>query len=91
MKRVLILLFVIAIPIVAWTQNAYEKNIGKAICEVLKNIRKTVADANNIIYYPDNCRHQGGCPGTCPKCEEELRLLTEELHERKSRGISIYL
>ena len=30
MKRVLILLFVIAIPIVAWTQNAYEKNIGKA-------------------------------------------------------------
>lgn len=68
-----------------------EKTIGKAICEVLKNIRKTVADANNIIYYPDNCRHQGGCPGTCPKCEEELRLLTEELHERKSRGISIYL
>ena len=30
MKRGLILLIVIAIPILAWTQNAYENNIGKA-------------------------------------------------------------
>lgn len=68
-----------------------DKTIGKAICEVLKNIRKTVADANNIFYNPEDCRHQGSCPGTCPKCEEELRILTEELLDRKSRGISINL
>lgn len=63
--------------------------IGKAICDVLKRIRLMVAEANEIEYCPDECTQKSNCPGTCPKCETELRLLTEELNNRKSKGISV--
>ena len=65
--------------------------IGKAICEVLKGVRALIADANNIDYRPDECKHIGNCLGTCPKCDKELELLTEELYDKKSRGSSIKL
>ena len=32
---------------------------GKSICNVLKTIRKQVADANGIRYEPRECHHQG--------------------------------
>lgn len=64
---------------------------GKAICEVLKNIRKTIADANGIEYSIEECYHTGICPGTCPKCDKELELLTEELFDKQSQGASINL
>ena len=32
---------------------------GKSICNVLKTIRKQVADANGIKYEPRECHHQG--------------------------------
>ena len=64
-------------------------NRGKRICRILKEIRKTIAKANNIEYAPIECLHDGPCIGTCPKCEQELKLLTEELYRRKEKGFII--
>ena len=40
---------------------------GKRICQALKELRKRIADANNIPFEMEECTHQGDCPGTCPK------------------------
>lgn len=63
--------------------------IGKAICEVLKKVRLTIAEANDIMYIPAICNHKGDCPGTCPKCEEELREISRILWTREANGLSI--
>lgn len=68
-----------------------EKPVGKAICEVLKKIRTLIAETNSIEYMPCECTHDGNCLGTCPKCEEELKMITDELHKRKLQGLTIKL
>jgi len=35
------------------------------------------------------CKFQGECSGTCPKCEAELRYLEEELKKRQKAGKAI--
>lgn len=65
--------------------------IGKAICEVLKQMRQLIAETNKIEYIPHECHHQGNCLGTCPLCDNELKLLTEELYAKKAQGFSINL
>lgn len=64
-------------------------NRGKRICRILKEIRKTIAKANDIEYVPDECSYDGPCLGTCPKCEQELKLLSEEFYKRKEKGFII--
>ena len=59
---------------------------GKSKCKVLKDIRKKIAEANDIAYVTSDCKYQGECSGTCPKCEAEVRYLEEELAKRKSLG-----
>ena len=59
---------------------------GKSKCKVLKDIRKKIAEANDIAYVTSECKYQGECAGTCPKCEAELRYLEEELAKRKNLG-----
>ena len=59
---------------------------GKSKCKVLKDIRKKIAKANDIAYVTSECKYQGECAGTCPKCEAELRYLEEELAKRKNLG-----
>lgn len=59
---------------------------GKSKCKVLKDIRKKIAEANDIAYVTSECKYQGECAGTCPKCEAELRYLEEELTKRKNLG-----
>lgn len=59
---------------------------GKNICRVLKEIRKVAAEVNDIEYEPSECHFEGDCPGTCPKCDEELKMLTEQLQIRKTNG-----
>ena len=59
---------------------------GKSKCKVLKDIRKKIAEANDIAYITSECKYQGECAGTCPKCEAEVRYLEEELAKRKSLG-----
>ena len=60
---------------------------GKATCAILKQIRRDIAEKNDIALTIAECRHQGDCPGTCPRCEAEVRLLEKALAEKKKRGI----
>ena len=62
---------------------------GKAKCKALKEIRKQIADANDIPYVVSQCTYQGACKGTCPKCEAELKYLEKELALRTSLGKAV--
>ena len=60
--------------------------IGKKKCRILKEIRQKIADENDIPYVTQECRFQGECSGTCPKCESELRYLETQRAERAAAG-----
>lgn len=62
---------------------------GKEKCKALKEIRRQIAEANDIAYAVSECKHQGDCLGTCPKCESELRYLEKELAVRQSLGKAV--
>ena len=62
---------------------------GKSKCKILKDIRKKIAEENDIAYVTSECKYQGDCSGTCPKCEAELRYLEEELAKRKNIGQTV--
>ena len=38
----------------------------------LKNIRTYIAEKYGLDYLPSECKHEGDCQGTCPKCDAEL-------------------
>ena len=52
---------------------------GKEKCKALKEIRRQIAEKNDIEFVVSECKHQGDCKGTCPKCEAEVRYLEREL------------
>ncbi|MBR5342401.1 MAG: hypothetical protein IK149_00725 [Oscillospiraceae bacterium] len=60
--------------------------LGKEKCKILKEIRQRIADENDIPWVTQECRHQGSCRGTCPKCESELRELERQLAARQAMG-----
>ncbi len=62
---------------------------GKNKCKILKEIRQKIADENDILYVTNECKYQGECSGTCPKCESELRYLERELEKRRSLGKAV--
>ena len=62
---------------------------GKAKCKLLKQIRRKIAEENDISYVTSECKYQGDCSGTCPKCEAEVRYLEEELRKRQNAGKAI--
>ena len=62
---------------------------GKSKCKILKDIRKKIAEENDIAYVTSECKYQGDCSGTCPKCEAELRYLEQELAKRKNIGKTV--
>ena len=62
---------------------------GKKICETLKAIRHDIAVANEIDYQPTECKHEGDCAGTCPKCESETRWLEKQLRARQALGKAV--
>ena len=62
---------------------------GKSICNVLKTIRKQVADANEIKYEPRECHHEGECRGTCPACAAEVRYIEQQLNIRRQLGKAV--
>lgn len=55
---------------------------GKETCARLREIRNEIAARNGLAPMPDTCTHAGDCPGTCPKCEAELKSLSEALEAR---------
>lgn len=64
-------------------------NKGKSVCNVLKDVRKAIADANDIKYEPAECGFEGECRGTCPACEAEVRYIERELKLRRLAGRAV--
>ena len=64
-------------------------NKGKSVCNVLKGVRKAIADANDIKYEPAECGFEGECRGTCPACEAEVRYIERELNLRRLAGRAV--
>ncbi len=62
---------------------------GKDKCRILKQIRKKIADENEIPYVVEECKHKGECKGTCPKCEADLKMLERELSLRHKIGKTV--
>lgn len=62
---------------------------GKSKCKILKDIRKKIAQENDIEYVTSECKFQGECSGTCPKCESEVRYLEQELAKKKAAGKAV--
>lgn len=63
---------------------------GKEKCHLLRQIRREIAKANHIPYNPDDCNYPGDdCPGTCPKCDAEIRALDNLLNQKARRGEKI--
>lgn len=62
---------------------------GKSKCKILKDIRKQIAQDNDIEFVTSECKYQGDCSGTCPKCEAELQYLENELRKRQAAGKAI--
>lgn len=64
---------------------------GKQTCNILKEIRRQIAEANGIEFATSECRYKGDCLGTCPKCEAEVRYLEQQLRARSLAGKTITL
>lgn len=62
---------------------------GKRTCKILKDIRRRIAEENDIAYVTSECKYQGECAGTCPRCEAEVRYLEAELAKRKNLGKTV--
>lgn len=62
---------------------------GKEKCELLKTIRKTIAEMNGIEYCPEQCDHVGPCPGFCPRCDADSSWLMRELKRKEAAGSPI--
>ena len=62
---------------------------GKSKCKILKDIRRRIAEENNIDFITSECKFQGECSGTCPKCEAEVRYLEAELSKRQKAGKAV--
>ena len=64
---------------------------GKQKCKILKEIRRQIAEANDIRFVVEECTHQGKCKGTCPRCEWEVRELEKALEKRRLSGKKVAL
>ena len=62
---------------------------GKRTCEILKDVRRKVAQENDILLVERECTHEGDCRGTCPYCEAEVRYLERELSKRRALGKAV--
>ena len=62
---------------------------GKSKCKILKDIRRQIAHENDIDLVISECKYQGDCAGTCPKCESEVRYLEQELRKRQQMGKAV--
>ena len=62
---------------------------GKSKCKILKDIRRQIAADNDIEFITSECKYQGDCTGTCPKCEAEVRYLEQELAKRQMAGKAV--
>lgn len=50
-------------------------------CDVLKAYRREVCSRHGIPTDIPDCTYRGRCPGTCPKCEQELAQINAWLYQ----------
>ena len=64
---------------------------GKEVCRTLKEIRAEIARQNDIPWETEECGFKGECRGTCPRCEQEVRYLEEQLEKRRrlQKGVAL--
>ena len=63
---------------------------GKEKCNLLRQIRREIAQANDIIFLTRECDYPGdNCLGTCPICDAEIRWLDGELNRKAALGEKI--
>lgn len=62
---------------------------GKKLCNELREVRRKIAEANDIPYAPEVCTHEDDCMGTCPKCEAEVRYIERQLNARQRLGKAV--
>jgi pyruvate formate lyase activating enzyme len=62
---------------------------GKEKCELLKEVRRQLARENDIELPSRECDHEGDCPGTCPMCQHELKVLSEELRKKENSRMAV--
>jgi len=54
---------------------------GKKICNVLREQRLLLAEANGIKFESEECPSVGPCAGTCEKCDMESKYLRKQLQK----------
>ena len=65
---------------------------GKDKCNRLRELRRLICLQNDIPFTEEECTSSGeGCKGTCPKCDQVLRIITMKLAERKKAGLPIIM
>ncbi len=64
---------------------------GKDKCKILKQIRRDIAERNDISLTIAECHHKGNCKGTCPRCEAEVAALERALEARRKSGRTVVL
>jgi len=64
---------------------------GKKKCELLRSIRKHIAELNGIAYTPTECHHEVCSTGTCPMCDAEAEHIMTELEKLEAEGKTILI
>ena len=64
---------------------------GRQKCEMINQIRKKVADNNDIDFVIYDCTFEGDCTGKCAKSDSELNYLEGELEKRQNEGLKLNL
>lgn len=64
---------------------------GRQKCEMINQIRRKVADNNDIDFVIYDCTFEGECSGRCQKSDSELSYLERELEKRQDDGIELNL
>jgi len=52
---------------------------GKKVCNMLREQRIKLAEANHISFQSEECPSVGSCAGTCEKCDEESEYLRKQM------------
>ena len=74
------------------TEKAEEIRMkGKNKCRILKEIRREIAEVNGVPLEIPECTYEGDCSGTCPRCEEEMRILQRRLEEIAKSGRKVVI
>ena len=61
----------------------------KQKCEVLKSVRRNLADKLEVELHQKECTYQGECKGTCFKCKQEEETLNLALLGRTTLAATL--